>query len=291
MENANVFQLKSTVPNVFEYDDYRLFLRDSYGYLKTHSRTFSFRYFSRRAGFSSPNFLKLVMDGKRNLSSESIPKFVDALKLTKTEGDFFAHLVHFGQSRTASERSQHATKILKSKGYQKMYPLNQAEFSYYACWYYIPVRELVAFPSFREDAKWIAGTIFPRISADEASKAIHDLEALGLVRRDETGRLVQSTRTVTTSNEVASASVVSYHKEMMRIASDSIETVNREQREISAACIPVSEKVAAEIKLKIQEFRNEILLLASQDESPDRIYQLNLQLFPLSRTMDDEVTT
>lgn len=289
MEHSPQFQVEATHPNVFEYDDYRLFLRDSYGYLKAHSRHFSFRYFSKRAGFSSPNFLKLVMDGHRNLSLESIPKFVDALKLNKSEGEFFTHLVHFGQSRTAEERAEFAGKILRSKSFQKIYPLKQAEFSYYACWYYIAVRELVAFPKFREDHEWIASTILPAITALQAAQAIRDLETLGLLRRDETGRLVQNTRTVSTTNEVSSAAVISYHREMLRKASDAIETVHRSRREISAACIPVSEAMAAEIKRKIQEFRNEILALASQDESPDRIYQLNLQLFPMSRVDDDEV--
>jgi hypothetical protein len=33
---------------------------------------YSFRYFARRAGLSSSNFLKLVMDGKRNLGPTTI---------------------------------------------------------------------------------------------------------------------------------------------------------------------------------------------------------------------------
>ena len=283
MENANQLPVQAAHPSVFEYDDYRLFLRDSYAYLKVHARHFSFRYFSKRAGFASPNFLKLVMEGKRNLSLDSIPKFVDALKLTKSEGEFFAHLVHFSQSRTATERSAHAKRILRSKSFRRIYPLKQAEFSYYACWYYIPVRELAAFPSFREDYAWIATKIFPTIEVGEARQALCDLEALGLLRRDETGRLVQSTRTVSTENEVSSASVIGYHREMLRKASESIETVGRTEREISSACIPVSREMAQEIKKKIQDFRNEILSLASQDEAPDRIYQLNFQLFPLSQ--------
>ena len=55
------------LPSVYEYLDYRQFLRDHFAASKKAKPQYSFRYFSRRAGLSSSNFLKLVMDGKRNL--------------------------------------------------------------------------------------------------------------------------------------------------------------------------------------------------------------------------------
>src|SRR5665213_36674 len=129
-------------PNVFEYSDYRVFLNDTYHYFKTRFAQFSFRYFSRRAGFASPNFLKLVIEGQRNISPASIPRFAGALKLSKSEAEFFAHLVHFNQSKNPSQRAESAKGMLRCKGFQKIYPLQQAEYAYYANWYYIPVREL-----------------------------------------------------------------------------------------------------------------------------------------------------
>ncbi len=269
-------------PLVFEYENYRVYLRDTYSFQKARSRHFSYRNFSRRAGFSSPNFLKLVIEGERNLSSESIAKFITALRLSKAEGEFFHHLVRFTQARNASERAEGARLILQSKGFQRVYPLKQAEFSYYACWYYIPVRELVSLVDFQEEPQWIAKKVFPAITTSEATQALHDLETLGLLCRDHDGKLRQAQKTVVTGNEVASSSVADYHREMLQKAADSIDTVPRAQREISAACIPVSKATAAKIKTMIQEFRDEILSLAAQDEAPETIYQVNMQLFPIS---------
>src|SRR3989338_9919808 len=87
-------------PNIFEYDNYRSFLKDLYALLKQEKSAFSFRFFSRQAGFRSPNFLKLVMEGKRNLSPESIEKFAKGLKLNKNEADFFRRLVLLNQATT-----------------------------------------------------------------------------------------------------------------------------------------------------------------------------------------------
>lgn len=269
-------------PSVFEYDDYRRFLGDAYSYYKANFSQFSFRYFAKRAGMASPNFLKLVIEGKRNLSLDSVPRFSEAFKLSKPESEFFAHLVAFNQAKSSAERGEAARLMIQSKGFLKIHPLQQAEYAYYANWYYIPIRELASFAEFKEDPAWIAGKISPRIAPVQAAQALADLESLGLLRRSSEGRLVQAQKSVTTGNEVTSSAVTRYHKDMLGLAADSIDRVPRERREISAACVPVSKKTAVKMKKMIQDFRLELLTLAGEDNEPETIYQLGIQLFPLS---------
>ena len=47
-------------PSVYDYLDYRSYLADMFHYRKHKAGRFSYRYFSGKAGFASPNFLKLV---------------------------------------------------------------------------------------------------------------------------------------------------------------------------------------------------------------------------------------
>lgn len=279
-------QLKelAAAPVIFEYDDYRAYLRDMYSYLKATRPQFSYRYFSSKAGFQSPNFLKLVIDGKRNLSGDSVQRFASALKLNKDEHEFFKHLVEFNQANGSEARAECAKRLMRSRSLSRLQPLRQAQYDYYACWYYIPVRELVKVPGFKEDPEWIAAQFNPRLKPQEAARAIEALEAIGLLKRDESGRLVQTHDSVTTEDEVVSSQIAAYHREMMKRAAESISVVERSQREISAACIPVSEGSMRKIKQRIQEFRDEILAIAAEDNQCDRVYQLNFQLFPLTKT-------
>ena len=83
-------------PLIYAYLDYRNFLKDLFAFKKQESASFSFRNFSRLAGLKSSNFLKLVMDGKRNLSPQSIHQVAKAFKLSKGEADFFETLVFLG---------------------------------------------------------------------------------------------------------------------------------------------------------------------------------------------------
>ena len=74
-------------PRPQDFVDYRAYLREMFDYLKVTRPQFSYRYFSRIAGFTSPNFLKLVADGERNLTPPSIPKFAKGLWLDEHERD------------------------------------------------------------------------------------------------------------------------------------------------------------------------------------------------------------
>ena len=69
--------------DVFDYLDYRAFLRDFYADMKRTGRGFAFRSFSRRARLVSPNHLKRVMDGDRNLTHEMAERFAVACGLSE----------------------------------------------------------------------------------------------------------------------------------------------------------------------------------------------------------------
>ena len=58
--------------SVYEYFDYRRFLKDRFDDLKKKNPRFSIRLFNRLAGAKSTSFLKNVMEGKRNLADNGI---------------------------------------------------------------------------------------------------------------------------------------------------------------------------------------------------------------------------
>src|SRR4051794_28723575 len=71
--------------DVFAYQDYRQFLKDYYVERRKRDRKFSIRFFARRAGLRSQNYLKVVMDGRRSLTSRNMPKFVRGLGLDSSQ--------------------------------------------------------------------------------------------------------------------------------------------------------------------------------------------------------------
>jgi uncharacterized protein (TIGR02147 family) len=268
--------------DVFQYLDYRAFLRDAYADLKARQEGFSYRAFSKRAGMSSPNFLKLVIDGKRNLTASSVERFAEALALSARESAFFRELVGFEQAATAAQKNEHYERIGRFRKHRAVRRLERDTFAYLSHWYYPAIRELVSCPSFREDPEWIAAQLRPAVPPSRVREAIDTLLEVGVLERDADGKLVQGEPLLSTGPEVRSLAIGNFHRQMMERAADSIELIDREQREISGLTVALSRERFEMFKRKIHALRAELLELSADETEPTRIVQFNFQAFPLA---------
>ncbi|MBR2095357.1 MAG: TIGR02147 family protein, partial [Fibrobacter sp.] len=73
---------------ITEYQDYREYMRDFYEERK-RSSLFSWREFSKLAGFTSPNYIQLVCEGKSRLSKTGVEKVATAMELAGSDREYF----------------------------------------------------------------------------------------------------------------------------------------------------------------------------------------------------------
>jgi uncharacterized protein (TIGR02147 family) len=274
-------------PDVFTFLDYRAFLRAYYEDRKAR-RNFSFRAFSRRANLRSPNYLKLVMDGERNLGDEMAERFAGALGLRGEEARYFLQLVAFNQARTVEERNACYARLRRHRRFRETHRLDRAQDLYHSRWYLPAVRELVAAEAFVEDPAWIAQRLLPPISVSEAREALDSLLALGLIERDEDGTLRRTESTVSTGPEVASLHLANFHRTMMDHARGSLDRIPHGERDISSLTLCLGEDGLDRIKQAIQRFRRELLEIEELESAPRQVVQINFQLFPLSSLDEPE---
>lgn len=268
--------------DVFAYLDYRAFLRDYYLWGKQRGRL-SFRAFSRRAGLRSPNYLKLVMDGDRGITDAMAARFATALGLTQESATYFCDLVRFKQAKTVADRSKLLQKLTGHQRYREIRPLDAAHAAYHSNWYLPAVRELAARRDFREDPAWIARTLWPAITIEQAERAVETLLELGLLVRDARGDLCQGDALLSTGAEVESLNVARFHQAMLERASIAIETVPAEERDISSLTLCLGVDGIRRLKERLRAFRRELLELSAVEADPKQVVQLSLALFPLSR--------
>ncbi|HEY5957808.1 MAG TPA: DUF4423 domain-containing protein, partial [Polyangiaceae bacterium] len=122
----------------------------------------------------------------------------------------------------------------------------------------------------------------PRIPTEEAQRALQTLLALGLLVKDDAGRIRQADALVTTGPGPLGHHVVNYHRAMLERAAAAIEAVPRDEREISSLTLCVSQEMLLDLKERIREFRRELMQMTELSGTPERVVQLNFQLFPLS---------
>ena len=70
---------------------------------------------------------------------------------------------------------------------------------------------------------------------------------------------------------------------MMSIAAESLDRFGASEREVSAVTVGLSEETFGKVQKMVEEFRSQIMLLAEEDKSKERVYQINFQVFPLSK--------
>lgn len=270
--------------DVFKYRDYRAFLAAYYEHKKPAG--LSYRGFAKLAGLGAPNYLKLVIDGQRNLSAEMAERFARACKLNADATEYFKVLVALGQAKDDAERNVQTEKLAKFARFRASQRLDLAQKDYHSTWYIPAIRELVACPGFVEDPEWIAATLRPAIAPKQAAHALSVLTQLGMVERGDGGKLEQSTRAVSTGAQATGLYVRNYHAQMMERAALAMQEIPAAERDISALTLSVSEQTFAEVQRRLIALRSELCALCDSDPNPTKILQLNLQLFPLSHSVN-----
>lgn len=281
---------KPTKPktNIFLYSDFRPYLKDLVQELKKLRKGFTMRYFAEMAGFGSPSYLKMVMDGERTLTKKSIDKFCDTLEIKGREREYFILLVDFNQSKDPDEKRALYEQLKKLRPRVTFSKLKKDQRRYLENDYYACIREMVLLKDFKEDAKWIAAKCLPRISPAEAREALTTLLDLNLLKHDESGKLIQSEPVVDTGPNNEMIEAFSFHEAVLNKARKYLSYLEQEKRNFNALTIPIPSHLEPEINKRMDSFLDEILeLINAEGLHYDSVYQMNMQFFPVTALNDN----
>lgn len=274
--------MKKTI-NIYNYTDYQKYLKEWYEFKKNQPEGFSYRTMNDVMGFTSPNYLKLIIDGDRHVGRSSIKKIVDGLQLSKLEGEYFSYLVFFAKAKNHVDRNFYYGQIARIRNSKIIGEITNDKYIYYDSWYNPIIRELVVGKVKNKiNYSELAREVHPSIHHKQAKKAVELLEDLGFITVDDAGVFHHASPLINTVNELNSCALKLYHSKMIELGKESINNQPSDKREISAATLRVSEKGFSRIKKRIQEFREELLHIAQEDTDVDRVAQINMQLFPVS---------
>ena len=264
------------------YSNYRKFLKDLYADKKKRFSFFSNRYFCRKSGVKSPSLLKEVIEGKRNLTDKTISAFAKGFGLNENDTKFFNLLVFFNQSKDPQVKQQLLEQMrgLTRKVKQEAIPIDL--YAYYSKWYHPVIRELACILDWKEDFSILARSVSPPIKKTEARKSVTLLLELGFLIKTNDGKYKQSHPAITTGREVTSVGVRSLNRRLSVMGTEAVDRYPPSERDITSLTIGISKKSYSLIKEEIQEFKNRVIRIVDDDKESNRVYNLNVHLFPLS---------
>jgi len=270
-------------PDIFQFLDYREFLSSYYAFRKEESDHFSLRSFGRMIDIDA-SYLAKIMNGLRHIAPRSVQTVAEYLKLDTQQYDYFEMLVQFNKSRTEKQQRELFQKLLVlRKQFSKN--IEEYQFSFYQKWYNVALRNLLEFYHFHKDdpIQELAQQFTPPITTKQAQESLDLLVKLDLIRLDLANRYILTDTAITTGESWSSLAVNDFQRETIRLCSDAITNYPREERDVSTVTMNITETEFAMVRNMIKELRSSVIGLANSVETPDRVYQLNIQMIPLSK--------
>ena len=274
--------MEQSRPSVFDYLDYREFLRESYLHRKTSDRKFSHRFISTHVKASSSGWFGGILNGSTQLTRTFLAPLATLFSLNENEYDHFELLVNYSQSTVISERNRLLKKIVTAKG-EGVPLIRKEQFDFFSCWYIPAIRELLFVVPFKGDYKTLGAMLTPKISPEDAKHAIEVLQNLNMISKNSQGRYLPNEETLRKDSRFTSAYWSLYMQTHLDLAKSATESMSVTERDISSVTVSYSDEGYDKASKKIRDLRRELLRISEEDAQKNRVYHCNVQLFPLSK--------
>lgn len=266
--------------SILEYRDYRLYIQDYYDERKRLG-AFSWREFCKVAGFSSPNFLKLVCLGESRLGKAKVENVANAMGLVGFEKDYFRALVAFCNAKKDSVKKAALMEMQKIAMEHRMRVVDGDAFQYYESWKYPVLRELVPMMP-GATPRDIADECKEHVSAEEVRDILSFLVKAGFLKKDGEKVYSQTEQNVIGSKESLPIAIRAMHKEMANMAARAVDRYSPNERYFTGVTLGVNEEASKRIVDEIDSCCKKVLSIANEYKDSDQVCRINFQFFPFT---------
>jgi len=285
--------LSEQMPAIAAYTDFRQYLSDYYEFKRRETagsvRPYSYATFSASADIRSPNYLKMIIEGQRNLSSEMVKKFAKALQLSKEELEEFQALVLYGQATDPMLRNQYLKALSELRAHRQ---LRDGEIKQEA-WEKIPnwITWVLYALADQKDARFDYDRLFEQLKGKALKEDIRKslaklIESGELVVDPETGDIKKGRELMSGSEDVPVALVRKLQSELIYLGLESLYQDDPHDREFGAMTVALTETEFEQLKFELRQLRKrwfKDVSVKRKQSKGDRVFQMNIQLFPLTR--------
>lgn len=271
---------------IVDYSDFRRYMRDYYEERKRCS-AFSWREFSKITGFSSSSYMKVVCDGKSKLSRIGVERVGSAMGLVGFEMEYFRAMVEYGQAESAEKKVAAYSNMLAIAKVHKVRVLEGDLFRFYETWQNPVVRELAPLMPGATPGE-MAKKFYSEVSAAEVRESLDFLTKSGLLKKTDDDSFLQTESSITGTPDATRLALRGMHRQMSRLATPALE-LPVEERNFSGVTMGLSKFSYARIVKELDECRRKIIAIAAEEKDIEQVYRLNLQLFPLTKKVNENV--
>ncbi len=246
-------------------------IREALSKRQRSNPAYSLRAYSRDIGMDSST-LSQVLNGKRSIPAKNCEAVTKTLRLSPIQKLKF--LESISKKRTLLDSISIAKR-------EDQFLLNESHYRVIAEWEHYTA---LAFADLK-DAVINIKTLSERlgITALRAESVVQNLLNCGLLRETKSGTYEKTHESLQTTEDVASPALREAHLEALELGKQKLESIDLELRDYSSICFAADPDQLPEIKMMIREFRKKVYALTKAGKKKREIYQLALQLYPLTK--------
>jgi uncharacterized protein (TIGR02147 family) len=265
-------------PLVFDFTDYRLYIKTLFEYEKSVGE-FSYAVFAMRAGFQARSYLRTVITGKRNLSTAAIDKVIVGFNLSLNESEAFRCLVYFNQSQTFTERTRYWERFLKLRP-KKASSIIVDEYNYLARMAYPILLVIMKQAHVLQTPEELAR--LTNLSVSEVREGLETLVKIGALVKTDENKYAALQNNFQTQDDMPNVAVQKFHSNILEKAKESL-SLPTSKREFQSLMLALSESEFQYLKKRLKNFCDEIEnLYCGPRPLSERVYSINLNLVPIS---------
>lgn len=300
MDVRKLTEAALTPPRLNAFTDYRMYLREFYEYRRAQTRNllrpYSYATFAAAADIKSPNYLKLIIDGQRNLSTEMARRFAKAMGLSKEETEEFLALVDYTQATEPLERNRFLKVLADFRVRQQLKngEINAETWAKVPSWVTWVLYSLADQKSVGFSPDELYELMRGKARAEDIRRSLEKLLASGELHKTENGEVVKGRELMSGSEDVPVAMVRKLQAELIYLGLESLFQDQAHEREFGAQTMALTEKEFEQLKFELRQFRKrwaKDVGVARKTEKGDRVFQLNIQLFPVTKGAKGEKIT
>jgi uncharacterized protein (TIGR02147 family) len=202
-------------------------------------------------------------------------------KLDGREAAYFEDLFRLGKAKDPeeAERCRERLAALKVPPPQVV-GMEQAD--YYRQWRHSVVRAIATLDSIPQEPELIANSCQPPMGPEQAKESLELLQKLGLLVRGSDNRLHASDPHLAAHENLPLELLRGWHAQAMEQGRKALADIPPTERDVSTMTLALTAADLPTVRAWVVDLRRQVRALAASTTNPDRVFQVNVQFFPVA---------
>ncbi len=258
------------IPNIYDFQDYRDFLKAWFDYKKGTSDYWSYGLWARKLGLKTTSALTMVIKKDRHAGPKMVEKFLDYFELSSDSENYFKELVRL--NKLTKDDPKLLVMLTENSGSEQS---TKGDLVFQ--WLAYTIREMTHLKDFKPEWDFILSRLRPHVEISQIQDLLEKLVQKEILTSD----YKVTNKVIAPEGAINPKEVQSYHDSLMELTKMAL-PVSPKERIFTSSTISIAKSDIEKAQKLIRDFQVEFGKL-NESKPGDEVYLFNMQFFPLTK--------